>query len=384
MLSALLLSLLLSVGCQEQKPAPGPPVVPVVLGPVLRGAVEIRLTLAGELRSTAEFAIQTETVGTVQAIPTRLGAAVEAGTLLVQLDERPARIAQAAAQARLLQAQAELRGRRADLALKQSELDRALAVDATRPEALSAQERMDLQNRVEQAVASALSAEALEQLRKAELQAAHLEVERCRIRSPLAGVLSQQTARPGQRVVAGTALGEVVATGRLEALLELGEAQSGAVSPGAAVRLRLPARAGKDEGAAFEGVIGGVVTAASSGSRNQRLRVDVEQPPAGWLPGMAVEASVSVVALSEAIRVPRDALFNGAVFTVVGGKAHRIVVQVRHDQGAELIVSSVGADLEGAAEVVVRGNEALQDGTPVSPAGEPAAPAEPIKKAPSP
>ncbi len=364
--------LLLLLACQEQKPAAGPSPVPVVLGPVERGAVEIVLTLSGELRSTAEAAIQSETVGTVQAVPVRLGAAVEAGTLLVQLDERPARIAQAAAAARLLQAQADLRGRRADLALKQSELDRALAVDATRPEALSAQERMDLQSRVEQAAAAALSAEALEQLRHAELQAARLEVERCRIRSPLAGVLSQQTARPGQRVTAGAALGEVVGTGRLEALLELGEAQSGAVSPGAAVRLRLPSRT--DGAPAFDSVIGGVVAAASSGSRNQRLRVDLEQPPAGWLPGMAVEASVSVAALSDAIRVPRDALFNGAVFTVVEGKAHRIAVEVRYDQGAALVVA--GAELAGAAEVVVRGNEALQDGTPVSPAG---APAEPVK-----
>lgn len=358
-----LLAALLS-GCAEEKSPGGPPVVPVVLGPVERGPAQIRLSLPGELRSAAEAAVQSETTGTVQSVPARLGAPVEAGALLVQLDERPARIASEAASARLAQAEADLRARRADLALRASELERALAAEAERPGALSAFERLDLQTRRDQAEATALSAEAQVRLRQAELQAARLDLERCRVRSPVAGVVSQQLARIGQRVAPGAALAEVQATGSLEAWLELGEAQAGAVSPGARAVLQLPAQ----PGSTAEVVIAGVVSAATGGSRNQRLRADLSPPPPGWLPGMAVEAEVEILSLSDAILVPRDALFNGAVFAVAEGKARRVAVQVQHDQGAALVVTPApGADLQGVAEVVVRGNEALQDGTPVSP-----------------
>jgi hypothetical protein len=128
--------------------------------------------------------------------------------------------------------------------------------------------------------------------------------------------------------------------------------------------LQVPGRA---ELGSYEGQVGGVVPAAESRSRNQKLRVDLALPPTGWLPGMAVEGEVQVAALSDAVQVPRDAVFGGAVFSIAEGKAKKIPIQLRYDAGAMLVVD---ADFSGVDQVVVRGNEALQDGSPVTVVGD--------------
>ena len=351
-------------GCQ--KAASGPPAftVPVVLGPVQRGPAEVRQHLLGELTSLAESSVAAETAGTVEAVPARVGSPVEAGSPLVQLDPTASRIALDAAQARLAAAEADVAGRIA--ARDRLEADRARLgkVQGSQPDAISAQALQEAELRLQEAQAALDSALATRELRRAEVAAARLELARCSLRSPVAGVVARQDARIGQRVAPGTVLVEVVATGQLEALLDLGEGQAGQISLGAPLTLHIPGRAALGS---YEGQVGGVVPAAESGSRSQKLRVDLAIPPGGWLPGMAVEGEVQVAALSDAVQVPRDAVFGGAVFAIAEGKAKKVPVQLRYDAGAMLVVE---ADLAGVDQVVVRGNEALQDGSPVTVVGD--------------
>ncbi len=357
--------LILLLGCQ--KAASGPPAftVPVVLGSVQRGPAVVRQHLLGELTSLAESSVAAETAGTVEAVPARVGSPVAVGTLLVQLDPAAARIALDAAQARQAAAEADVAGRIA--ARDRLEADRARLgkVQGSQPDAVSAQALQDAELRLQEAQAALDAALANRELRRAEVAAARLELARCSLRSPVAGVVARQDARIGQRVAPGTVLVEVVATGELEALLDLGEGQAGQILQGSPLVLQVP---GRVELGSYEGQVGGVVPAAESRSRNQKLRVDLAIPPTGWLPGMAVEGEVQVAALSDAVQVPRDAVFGGAVFAVADGKAKKVPVQLRYDAGAMLVVE---AELAGVDQVVVRGNEALQDGSPVTVVGTP-------------
>jgi multidrug resistance efflux pump len=187
--------------------------VPVVLGPVQRGPAVVRQHLLGELTSLAESSVAAETAGTVEGVPARVGSPVAAGELLVQLDPQAARIAVDAARARLAAAQAEAAGRLA--ARDRLEADRARLgkVQGSQPDAVSAQVLQESELRLQEAQAALDAALANEELRSAELASARLELARCSLRSPVAGVVARQDARIGQRVAPGTVLVQVVATG---------------------------------------------------------------------------------------------------------------------------------------------------------------------------
>ena len=78
---------------------------------------------------------------------------------------------------------------------------------------------------------------------------------------------------------------------------------------------------------------------------------------------MAVRGEVTVSALENALQAPRDAVVNGAVFVAEGEKARKVVVSVL-DNGRDTLI--IEAELTGTEQVVIRGNEALQDGATIS------------------
>lgn len=333
------------------------------MAPVQRGPTSVRHNLVGELRSVAESAVAAETSGTVDLVPARVGSPVQVGDLLVRLDSRSARITLAAADARLAAAQAELAGRSASRDRAEAERARLGKVMGARPDAISASALQEVELALAEAQAAVDAAQASLSLRRAERDAAQLELERCSLRSPVVGVVARQDARIGQRVAVGSFLVQVVATGELEALLDVGEGQAGRVLPGAPLTLLL---SGRPELGRLETVVAGVVPAADGSSRNQKLRADLASAPAGWLPGLAVEGEVEVASLSEALQVPRDAVSGGAVYAIADGKAKKIPILVRFEAGAALVVEG---ELSGVDLVVVRGNEALSDGAAVTVVG---------------
>lgn len=333
--------------------------VPVVTAPVVRGPAEVRVTLDGEVRSPGEALISAEIAGTVTDVPARIGSDVRRGEVLLELDGRPARIALAQAKAGVSQADATVAVKRAAFDRVRVASSRILEVAAKDPGAISSREVEDARLGLSEAESAWRAGEAELAVRAAAAEAAELDVARTVLRSPVAGIVSRQEARIGQRVTPGTLLAGVVAGGALEVVLDVGEVWAGRIVPGAAVAVSVPSR--PDIVAA--GVIGGVVPAAETGSRNQRARVDLPDPPPGLIPGLAVRAVVEVEKIADALQVPRDAVSGGAVYVVAESKAVRVPVTVRSDAGAVLVVEG---SVEAGANVVVRGNEALQDGTPVS------------------
>ncbi len=366
-----MLPLLFALACSNGAPPPKSASLPVVVGEVSRGPATIRVTLDGEVLDAGDAEVGAEVAGTVLAVPARVGQSVAKGSVIVQLDPRPFRIALDQAEAMAMDADAEVAVRRAALDRARASQLPVIDVAAAERSAVSPREEEEARLIVAEAGAALQAAEAQRAMRAAGVQVAALDLSRATMRAPVDGVVSQQWVKIGQRVAPGTPCVAVAATGALEVLLDAGEAWTGRVSPGAAVALRVPAR----EDLAASGTVAGIVPAAQGTGRTQRLRVLLDAAPTGLLPGMAVRGEVVVAELADALAVPRDAVVNGAVFVVDGDKARKVPVTIL-DAGRDSLV--VEATLLPGEKVVVRGNEALSDGGSVSVLGAgPAATAPP-------
>jgi multidrug efflux system membrane fusion protein len=335
--------------------------VPVVLAEVTRGPAVSTVTLDGEVSSPGAAIISAEVAGSVATAPARVGDRVRVGSVIVTLDPASARIARDQAAANLARAEAQRAARTAAAARVRFETSRVLDVAKREPGGVSPREAQDAEIRLAEAEAAHAAAESEVQVATFALQAAELDLRRTSLVSPVAGVVSRQDATVGRRVAPGTALAAVVPTEGLEILVDVGEASAGRVQIGQAVAIRVPARP-EIRGS---GTVAGVVPAAEGGARAQRARVLLEDGGTAVgriLPGMAVRATIEVTRFEDAILVPRDAVTGGAVYTVAEGKAVRVPIVVAAETGERVVVVS---GIDAGAQVVVRGNEALQEGTPV-------------------
>lgn len=359
-LSAVFVVSLGMFACGTDEKKGGPPSVPVVTELARGGDVATRLVLRGELTSPMAASVAAESAGTVVRVPARVGEAVAPGAVLVELDSEPARIQERLALARVEQAEATVELRKAAADRARTALERLGQVHGERPDAVSAREMEEATLNQAETSAALRAARADVMARRAELDAARLERRRMTLLAPGAGVVVRQLARVGQRVAPGTSLVELTGAGAMEAVFEAGESQIGLLSVGAPVRLSVPAR--PDLGV-LETVLTGVAPAADGASRVQWVRADVAAPPPGWVPGFAIEAEVSFSTGADRVVVSRDALIRGAVYVITEGKAREVKVEVRGESGEDVILTG---DLVPGAAVVIRGNEALADGMPVS------------------
>jgi HlyD family secretion protein len=350
------IALLLLVACGKgAAPAPSS-AVPVLVADVVLGPATVTLELPGELRSPGEATVSAEIAATVEDAPAREGQVVRRGDVLVRFDDRPQQIALRQAQARLQQADAQRAVRAAALDRVRATMQRLLDVAQQDPAGVSLRDAEDARFALVEAEAALQAATADAAMRAAEVDAAQLDVERTRLRAPVEGTVARQLARVGQRVAPGAELARIAVGGGLEGLFDAGEDQAGRIAAGMPVEVQVAGRA------AWTGTVSGVVPAADGASRNQRIRVAIEPPPERWVPGLAARARVETLRLDTALQVPRDAVVQGAVHVVRDDKAARVSVTVLHDAGATLIVE---AALQAGDDVVVRGNEALSDGSSV-------------------
>lgn len=336
-------------------PVAGPPrvnVVPVVTAPVVQGPVDDVIVATGEVQQPVEARLGAEVSGSIAAVPGRVGAVVHAGDLLVLFDDQPMRITLQALQARLAQSRASLETRRVSRERVRLRSAGVLSVAAEAGGAVSGTEaeiaRLDLR----EADASVAAAEADTAAAEANVAAAALEVKRTRVLAPFDGVVRDLQAVRGQRVGAGTQLLTLLGRGDFEVLVDL---PSTGAAEGQAVTLGTPPQT-------VEATVRGVVPGLSS-ARTQRVRVAVPTPPDWLLPGAVVPARLVIGHADQALSIPRDALTGGAVFVARDGKAVRVPVTVRWDLGETLVVEG---GLNPGDAVVVRGNEALADGSAVS------------------
>jgi multidrug efflux pump subunit AcrA (membrane-fusion protein) len=344
----------------------------------------------GTVRSKTRVAIASKVLGYVSEVRVRAGDAVDAGRLLIAVDDRElvARVDRARAardealrsldeMARTLEeAEAGLRAAEADRQYAQHTAERyRLLLDR---ELISAHEydgveskRKSAEAAEEQAGARIQSVKAREQqLReriaqaRAELRAAEVALGDTRIAAPMAGIVVERRAEPGNLAVPGQPLLflEDPRHYRLEATVS--ESAMGRVRLGERVRVVLDAPA-----RSLDGRVAEIIPAADPASRSVTVKLDL--PPTPGVRSGAFGRARFPAGERTALRIPAGAVVERGqltgVFVVDRDRVARlrfVTLGAREGEWVEVL-----SGLRGGETVVVSGAERLTDGSRVEEAG---------------
>ena len=212
-----------------------------------------------------------------------------------------------------------------------------------------------LQSRV--AEASARVAQA-----RANMNLARIALKETEIRAPFAGVVTLRHTEAGAFLNAGSNVVTLVATGSLEAEADVPAERVVGLKPGIEVAVRVGETVGR-------ATVRAVVPEENSLTRTRAVRftlhseVEAEELAAN----QSVRVEVPIGAAAEALTVHKDAVLNrnggSLVFVVTEGAATPRPVNLGDAVGNRFVV--IGGLKEGEL-VVVRGNERLRPGQPVS------------------
>ncbi|WP_413166567.1 efflux RND transporter periplasmic adaptor subunit [Capilliphycus salinus ALCB114379] len=203
---------------------------------------------------------------------------------------------------------------------------------------------------------------------EAAVNQARVNLQRTEIKSPSAGVVRSRAVNGSDYVERSDPILTLVSEEQVDIFLEVPESLSGAVSVGLPVNLTARAL----EGWTQTSRIDAVVPATDTTSRRQLVRVSLENPPVGLLPGMAIQADLEVpvemTGNSDSFVVPRDALVRRGnewlLFTVADNKVQSVTVEVLADLGEEMAIAN--EQLQANQTIVLKGGDGLQNGSVIS------------------
>jgi membrane fusion protein (multidrug efflux system) len=332
-IAALLVVSLAGVACKRE-----------TAGPAQRGLAEVRTVAAwtgsvervaravGQIRAVESVTVAAEVEGTVRVVHFQEGGAVNAGDVLVELDDSRARAELAAAEARR------------DRAARQME-------------------------RYEQAATtSAASTTELDTVRTelreadAEYELAKIRVEDHTIEAPFAGRVGLRMVSPGAFIQAGDALTTLTTIDPVEIEFTVPEVFLADLRPG----LEVAATSAAFTDRSFRSVVQ-VVSPQVDPSTRSVLVLAVTPNPDGLLrPGMFVNVRLVLGTRENAVMVPEAAIeFQGSLamlYTVQGEQAKRRSVKIgeRREGTVEVIEGLSEGDV-----VVTQGLQKIRDGSPV-------------------
>lgn len=370
---------------------------PVNTVTISQQAVRESVSAHGTLTARHHVPVIPKTGGRVEAIMVRVGDAVEAGDVLVQLETDELRLQKQQAEAGLQIAQASLErtlaGARqqeimqAEASLEQARANRANAEQtyrraqrlydegamsgtefdgaATQYEVAQAQFQTALKSL--ELVTQGARAEDIAQARASVVQAeasyglAALAMEHASVRSPLDGVVSRVDAERGALVGATSPVASVINLSEAKLLVKLGERDVVRVAPEQSVEVAVNVLPGSP-------VTGVVDTVAPAVDESGMFPVSIIVPnEEGRLrAGMSATARIVVAEQKDALAVPVGALVTvggtRGVYRVEDGKAHFIEVATGIQSRTHVEILS---GLASGDEVVVVGMDFLRDGVPV-------------------
>lgn len=311
--------------------------------------------LTGSVSSPQIALLSSEVAGLVSRVHVDAGDVVEAGDVLLELNNELGTIDRDSARAAARGAHAtreESRKRLADA--RRLEVTRAIAANEVR--ALEAQVEVD------EAAWRAADADARRQ---------EAELNRHRLIAPFKATVSRKLTEVGEWLTPGSGVMELVATEGLRVDFQVPQQFYPRVDESSAMVIQFDAYPDQT----FPGKIHRKVPLSDNGARTFLLRVLLDESTTEQLiPGMSVRATLQLTVAREGVVVPRDALLrypDGRVSVwVLSGPAENNTAQVREQR----VTTGLGfgewieirTGLDAGALVIVRGNEALREGQTVT------------------
>lgn len=343
------LLMLLAAGVAGATPEPARR---VVVETAERAELVQQVEVRGSVTAPRTAQVSSSVAGLLSRVEVQEGDRVAAGQRIARLDGELDALALDVARAATAEAEAQLADAR-------RRLDEARRIGA---DFFPAEEIRTRETVVETARAT-LARRQAEQARQQAVLARH------EIKAPFAGIVSTRHRQIGEWIAPGEALIELVDLGGLQLEFALPQALYGRVGPRSTLEVRLDA----DPQRVHPGRVRAVIPVNDATARTFAVRavLDGDAPP--LTPGMSARATLRLPSGRDGVTVPRDALNRHA--------DGRVTVWVLRDDAGTLRVReqrvalgetagdrvAVAEGLNGGEQVVVRGNEALRDGQPVTP-----------------
>ena len=346
------------------------------------------ITGYGTARPLRATVVSAEAAGSVTMVDSALeiGAAVDAGHVLVRLDSREyeAQLARFSslrdadeATRRQLATEAESTTQMVEAARAESEVARREyeRLKSLMESGASNPRELDLARAVfEQARRGLLSLEMQERvipdrikaldasirLRSAEMDIAKLNIERCTIAAPFGGSVNRVNVDLGSSVAPGAPLFELLDLQHIEIPIELPASLMSRVAHGAACTLSLETQ----RDVQWTGTVARLAPQADASTRTSSVFVVIDnaEQATPLLPGTFVNARVDGPMLRDVLIVPRAAIQSGVLFVERGGSARRAPVQVHRQLDSECAVTGI----EPGAVVLTTNLDVLFDGAPIT------------------
>lgn len=272
----------------QQSAAQVPAVLELAAADVLRvQTLELvqSLAIAGPLRASNSAFVKARVAGELQGLVLREGDRVSAGQVVARIDatESQARVRQAQQQAEAARAQV-------DIARRSFDNNRSLV-----------EQGFISKTALDTSAASLAAAEASFRAAQAGADLANKSLEDTVLRAPMAGVVAQRLAQPGERLAVDTRILEIVDLSRLELEASLSPADSLLVRPGQEAVLSI-------EGASqtLSAKVLRVNPSAVAGSRAVLAYLAVQSNP-GLRQGLFVQGRLSVGTL-QVLAIPLAAV----------------------------------------------------------------------------
>ena len=172
--------------------------------------------------------------------------------------------------------------------------------------------------------------------------------------APVDGVVGELGVREGMNVTPGATLFRLNGLATVWVNVDVPEGLAGAVRPGAAVTVAVPAYPGEK----FAGRVAAVLPEVNVATRTLKARVELRNPGARLKPGMFATVSVVPAQAREAVLVPSEA--------VIATGERTVVIVDRGEGRFEPVAVKTGAEEGGRTEIL----EGLEAGTRVVASGQ--------------
>jgi RND family efflux transporter MFP subunit len=331
----------------------GPPASPVRYTEAREHSVRQSLRLPGTVEAPNLSPVATEVQGLVLELRAREGSHVTRGEPLARLRTTNLEL-------RLRSARGELKEAQARLEWAKGELDRARGL---------LEQDLISDGDFDQAQADFRAWEGRVERLSADIERIETDLDRCTIRSPIAGVVVAEHIDVGGWIDVGDPVMDVLATDELEVRVEVPERYFSMVTDEGEVLVH-PA---VDPEVDITGRIAAIIPLADTGSRVFPIKISISGQEKGLAPGMLVQVSLPIGEPTTSTIVPKDAIVAqgpGRFVFVIGedDTVQQLPVETGVGVGEWIVVSG---SLQAGQKIVTRGNERLFPGQPVL--GEPLA-----------
>jgi len=325
---------------------------------------ETRLELPGDAQPLRETSIHAQVGGYLAALHVDIGARVDSGALLAEIDTPLLDQELKEAQARLLEAQASLSEARANVELARTTFVRFK--DAAERGGVARQELDERRASFERMQASVEARLAAVESSKATIGRIEEQKKFARVTAPFGGTITRRTLDLGALIKgsdtgSGQELFRLAETSVLRVFVNVPQTYALGVREGQEARLSFSELPGQS----FPGRVTRTAGALERGSRTLLTEIRVENGEGRLLPGMFTHVSLAVTRASAAVVIPANALVTSAAgprvaVVTADSRLHYQPVSLGRDLGRQVEITD---GLEPGAALVANLADEIPEGT---------------------